>query len=77
MKWQSSCVCVNLRRAARAVSQIYDEALAESGIKITQFSLLRAVERNERLRSAPWPRNSISIARRWRAISHRSSAIVS
>ena len=47
MKWQSSCVCVNLRRAARAVSQIYDEALAPSGIKITQFSLLRAVERNE------------------------------
>jgi len=47
MKWQSSCDCVNLRRAARAVSQIYDEALAESGIKITQFSLLRAVERNE------------------------------
>lgn len=47
MKWQSSCVCLNLRRAARAVSQIYDEALASSGIKITQFSLLRAVERNE------------------------------
>ena len=47
MKWQSSCVCVNLRRAARAVSQIYDKALAPSGIKITQFSLLRAVERNE------------------------------
>ena len=47
MKWQSSCVCVNLRRAARAVSQIYDDALAPSGIKITQFSLLRAVERNE------------------------------
>ncbi len=47
MKWQSSCICVNLRRAARAVSQIYDEALSESGIKITQFSLLRAVERNE------------------------------
>lgn len=47
MKWQSSCVCFNLRRAARAVSQIYDEALAASGIKITQFSLLRAVERNE------------------------------
>lgn len=47
MKWQSSCVCLNLRRAARAVSQIYDEALAASGIKITQFSLLRAVERNE------------------------------
>jgi len=47
MKWQSSCVCLNLRRAARAISQTYDEALAPSGIKITQFSLLRAVERNE------------------------------
>jgi len=47
MKWQSSCVCLNLRRAARAISQIYDEALAPAGIKITQFSLLRAVERNE------------------------------
>jgi DNA-binding MarR family transcriptional regulator len=47
MKWQSSCVCVNLRRAARAVSQIYDDALAPSGIKITQFSLLRGVQRNE------------------------------
>jgi len=47
MKWQSSCVCLNLRRASRAISQIYDEALAPSGIKITQFSLLRAVERNE------------------------------
>lgn len=47
MKRQPTCVCVNLRRAARAVSYLYDEALAASGIKITQFSLLRAVERNE------------------------------
>jgi DNA-binding MarR family transcriptional regulator len=47
MKRQPACICVNLRRAARAVSYLYDEALAASGIKITQFSLLRAVERNE------------------------------
>jgi DNA-binding MarR family transcriptional regulator len=47
MKRQPACVCVNLRCAARAVSYLYDEALAASGIKITQFSLLRAVERNE------------------------------
>ena len=46
-RYQPECVCVNLRRAARAMSQLYDEALAESGVKITQFSLLRAVERNE------------------------------
>src|ERR1700739_3877617 len=47
MKRQTECVCVNLRRAARAMTALYDEALAASGIKITQFSLLRAVERNE------------------------------
>jgi DNA-binding MarR family transcriptional regulator len=47
MKRQTECICVNLRRAARAMTAIYDDALAASGIKITQFSLLRAVERNE------------------------------
>jgi DNA-binding MarR family transcriptional regulator len=47
MKRQPTCICVNLRRAARAVSHIYDQALAPSGIKITQFSLLRAVAHNE------------------------------
>lgn len=41
------CVCVTLRRAARAFSQIYDDALAPSGLRITQFSLLRAVARLE------------------------------
>jgi DNA-binding MarR family transcriptional regulator len=29
------------------MTALYDDALAKSGIKITQFSLLRAVERNE------------------------------
>jgi DNA-binding MarR family transcriptional regulator len=47
MKRQPECVCANLRRAARAMTALYDEALARSGIKITQFSLLRAIERNE------------------------------
>jgi DNA-binding MarR family transcriptional regulator len=47
MKRQPQCVCVNLRRAARAMSQLYDSALADAGIKVTQFSLLRSVERNE------------------------------
>jgi DNA-binding MarR family transcriptional regulator len=44
---QPVCLCTNLRRTARAVSNIYDAALASAGIKITQFSLLRAVERSE------------------------------
>jgi DNA-binding MarR family transcriptional regulator len=42
-----TCLCTNLRRTARAISNIYDTALAPCGIKITQFSLLRAVERRE------------------------------
>ncbi len=43
----AECVCVTLRRAARAFSQLYDDALAPSGLRITQFSLLRAVARLE------------------------------
>jgi DNA-binding MarR family transcriptional regulator len=46
-KYQPVCVCTNLRRATRAISNMYDLALVSSGLKITQFSLLRAVERNE------------------------------
>jgi len=47
MKRQTECVCVNLRRATRALTQLYDSALAEAGVKVTQFSLLRAIERSE------------------------------
>ncbi len=47
MKRQPQCVCVNLRRATRALTQLYDSALADAGVKVTQFSLLRAVERHE------------------------------
>jgi len=37
---EKSCVALNLRRAERIVSQIYDNALRPVGIKGTQFSLL-------------------------------------
>lgn len=47
MKRQGVCICINLRRAARVMSHLYDEALADSGLKITQFSLLRNIERSE------------------------------
>ena len=36
------CACFNLRKAARAVTQLYDEALRPSGLRCTQFSLLTA-----------------------------------
>jgi len=47
MKRQPNCVCVNLRRLARATTQLYDQALAASGIKVTQYSLLCAIEREQ------------------------------
>jgi DNA-binding MarR family transcriptional regulator len=35
-----ACACANLRSAARAVTQVFDEALASSGLRATQFTLL-------------------------------------
>jgi DNA-binding MarR family transcriptional regulator len=40
-----NCVCFNLRKVARAVTQLYDEALRPAGLRATQFSLLVAVRR--------------------------------
>lgn len=37
------CTCFNLRKAARAVTQMYDEFLRPSGVRATQFSLLMLV----------------------------------
>jgi DNA-binding MarR family transcriptional regulator len=39
------CACANLRRATRAVTQLYDAALRPNGIRITQFTLLQVLER--------------------------------
>ncbi|MDB5763870.1 MAG: winged helix-turn-helix transcriptional regulator [Herminiimonas sp.] len=35
------CHCGSLRQAARVVTQIYDQSLKPSGVKITQFGILR------------------------------------
>jgi len=37
-----ACVCGSLRRAARAITQLYDDMLRPSGLRITQFSILGA-----------------------------------
>lgn len=41
----SSCACTALRKAARAVSRVYDDALSGTGMTIAQFSVLRHVAR--------------------------------
>lgn len=38
------CVCFNTRKAARAVTQLYDEVLKPTGLRVTQLALLPAVK---------------------------------
>ena len=37
------CACANLRRASRAVSQLYDEQVRGAGLNIAQFTLLQVL----------------------------------
>ena len=39
-----SCVCLNLRKASRMITQAYDEFLRPSGLRGTQFGLLMVVK---------------------------------
>ena len=38
------CACANIRRASRAVTQLYDHELRKAGMHATQFTLLQALE---------------------------------
>jgi DNA-binding MarR family transcriptional regulator len=40
---RETCVCIGLRQASRAVTQAYDDAIAGSGVRATQFGLLVAL----------------------------------
>lgn len=44
---EGPCACTTLRKAARAVSRVYDEALSDRGISTAQFAILRHVARGE------------------------------
>jgi DNA-binding MarR family transcriptional regulator len=39
-----SCACYNLRRAARAITRLYDDFLRPSGLRTTQYSVLVATK---------------------------------
>jgi DNA-binding MarR family transcriptional regulator len=43
----SRCNCTTLRKASRRVSQLYDAALAPSGLKTTQRAILAQIGRSE------------------------------
>lgn len=37
------CMCANLRRASRAITHLYEDALRPTGLRATQFSILQAL----------------------------------
>src|SRR6266404_5829571 len=41
----SPCVCNTLRMASRAVTQLYDDDLRPSGLRVTQYSILAMIAR--------------------------------
>src|SRR3954449_2175081 len=45
-----ACTCGRLRRATRALTQLYDDLLAPAGLRLTQFSLLRTLVREGTVR---------------------------
>ncbi len=46
------CICSNLRRATRAVTQAYDAALRPAGIRASQFSMLALLKKRGELRQS-------------------------
>lgn len=48
MEDSSPCVCGRLRRTSRALTRLYDEALAPVGMTVTQFSVMRTLNRLDR-----------------------------
>ena len=45
LHYSGPCHCANLRHASRSISQVYDRFLEPTGLKITQYALLRQVGR--------------------------------
>jgi DNA-binding MarR family transcriptional regulator len=41
----SECTCARLRRLTRRLTALYDERLAPTGLRVTQFSLLATLQR--------------------------------
>ena len=41
------CVCANLRRKTRVVTQLYDKLLHPTGLKVTQYSMLANISQQK------------------------------
>ena len=49
----AQCACARLRKAARAVTQFYDQALKPAGVTPNQFTILATLERSGALMFEP------------------------
>ncbi len=54
------CACYNLRKASRAVSKLYDDALQPVGLRSTQFVTLLAIFLNEPVGLSPLSREMVA-----------------
>jgi len=45
-----ACACGRLRRATRALTQLYDDEMAPAGLRVTQYSLLSTLGRDSPMR---------------------------
>jgi len=45
VRTDNECNCTALRKASRRVSQLYDEALASCGLRVTQLAILNQIAR--------------------------------
>ena len=43
----SACTCIKLRSLSRRVTQLYDQALSPSGLKVTQYSVIAHARRKD------------------------------
>lgn len=46
-KVSSQCHCINIRRAANAVTKYYDRVLKKSGLTVNQYSILCSIQKIE------------------------------
>lgn len=47
MHHTSACACTALRKASRAITRAYDDALSDQGMTTTQFAILRHLSRGD------------------------------
>src|ERR1700709_1987629 len=63
METTQVCTCKSVRHAAQTLTEFYDRLLAPSGLKITQYILLRAILSGEAAKSITAPAEEVGIDR--------------